>query len=261
MQTQTRRRGDLAVPAPTELGLLHASRVAAALFARAKAECCSAGPSLTRPMSDVLLLEDGRVLLLQGLIFHDHPALDKDQHAMAVKLIAYSAGAWAVIDIGDAYGADRCGACGMTHTLIAEPCPWCHAPPVLPRDNPFRRGFVVTVLHLRESTTNHAWIAEQLPNGDGRSVSWVDIQVGKPYVADPMPRFEAPWHIDDWMVPHTILNLPVIGRFLGYRVNSNVTAAARRIEADAPPNFEFLRIDPERMSAAVRRVQLESLVG
>jgi len=213
-------------------------------------------------MSSVLLTEDEGVFWLQGLLFHDYPVPDKDQHAMTVKLIAYFAAAWAVIDVASAYVADRCAACGATHRSYTQPCPQCRARPVLFRDNPFRKPAVGTMLHLRDSTSHYGWLAEAQFHGDGQTVAWLDIQTGEPYVPGPIiGRFETPWNIDDWMTPHTILNLPAIAQFLGYRVDAKVTTAARKIEADAPPDFEFLRIDPERMKTVIHRVALEELIA
>lgn len=261
MQTDNRQQGDQVVREPNDLALQHASRVAAALFRRAKAECLSPPPSLTSPMSSVLLTEDEGVFWLQGLLFHDHPLLDKEQHAMTVKFFAYLAAAWAVIDVASAYVADRCAACGATHRSYTQPCPHCRARPVLYRDNPFRRPAVCTALHLRDSTFHYGWFAEAQFYGDGQTVSWLDGQAGEPRMLGPIiGRFEAPWAIDGWIRPHMILNLPALAQFLGYRVDSRVTAAARKVEADAPPDFEFLRIDPRRMKSVIRRVALENLI-
>ena len=251
---------DLVVPATHGLRLGHASRVATALFARAKVECCSEGPSLTRPMSSVFLTDAGQAFQLQGLPFHDHPAPEKDQHTLAVKLVAHCTDAWAVVDIGAGWGADRCAVCAEKLEPYPEPCPGCGAAPSPPNENPFRHGMLLAVLHLRESPFNFAWLAEERGDQDGHAIAWTDVKAGEPYPASPIGRFEVPWAIDSWMDVHVLVNLPVMGQFLGHPPLAELVEKAREVEAGAPAGFEFLRLEPARMTRVIRRVALDALV-
>lgn len=260
MQHHTKQGRDVMVLSPSDPQLEHAFRVAAALFARAKVEQRAPGPSLTRPVSSVFLTDDGQMFLLQGLPFCEHPAAEKDQHAVATKLIALCADAWAVADIVSGWTADRCATCGVMLASSLESCPQCGTPLAPPDANPFRRGVVLTVLHLRESSLNYAWLAEERDGDDGH-VAWTDVEIGEPYPANALGRFEVPWAMNPWMVVHVVLNLPVLEQLLGHVPQAELVAEARRVEAGAPPGFRFLRFDPGRMANVIRRVAVEDLIG
>lgn len=261
MHNRIKQGRDVMVLSPNDPQLEHASRVAAALFTRAKAEHRAPGSSLTSPMSSVFLTDDGQVFLLQGLPFHEHPAAEKDQHAVAAKLITLCADAWAVADIASGWTADRCATCGALLASFLESCPHCGTTLAPPNVNPFRRSVIVTVLHLRGSSFNYAWLAEEGDGGDGHVVAWTDVKINEPYPANPIGRFEVPWAINPRMVVHVVLNLPVLEQFLGHAPQAELVAESRRVEAGAPPGFRFLRLDPDRMAKVIRRVALGALVG
>jgi hypothetical protein len=241
------------VTGPNVPRLEQAFRLATSLFARAKTDSHSNGPALTRPMSSVLMTEDSQVIWLQGLLFHDHPAPQKNQHALAVKLVALCTDAWAVLDVGEAWTADRCAKCGAMHPHV-KLCSRCGAPPTPPRDNPFHREVIFTVLHLRESPLKYVWSAEARPTGNDYVVNWADVSAGEPCPANPVGRFEVPWTVDKWMIPHIVLNVPSLERLLGHTASPKLAAEARRIELEAPAGFAFMRIDPTRLRTALRCV-------
>jgi hypothetical protein len=198
--------------------------------------------------------------VLQGLPFHDSHVFENDQHALAVRMVAHCTDAWAVIDVAEAWNADRCAACGAACKPYPATYLQCGAQAVLARDNPFRRGVVLSWLHLRDSAFNHAWAAEERTDENGRFVAWKDVETGKPYTANPGGRFERPWDVARWMPVHIMVNLPVMARALGHEEDSRMIAGARKVEANAPPGFRFLRLNPERLKTSLRRVDPETLI-
>lgn len=244
---------------PTAEAVQQAIQRTETLFAHEKALRLASDPNVLRPMKSLFLTPTGETFALAGLLFNSDRVDEKDQHALAVRLVAYGTDAWAVVDIAEGWSAQRCACCGAVRAGDQSCCPRCDAPATPPSENPYRRAALVTVLHVRPTLLNYGWVAEAQRGAQGRLVGWRDELRAQAYPANPIGRFEMPWVLDSWMVPHFVVNRPQLAQYLERTPEPHVVKLARYAEAHTPAGYPLLRIIPAQLATALRQFDLDAL--
>lgn len=244
---------------PTAEPVQQAIQRAETLFAHEKAARLASDPGAPRPMKSLFLTPTGDTFALAGLLFNSDRVDEKDQHALAVRLVAYGTDSWAVVDIAEGWSAQRCASCGAVRAGDQSCCPRCDASATPPSENLYRREMLLTVLHVRTSTLNYAWAAEAQTGAQCRLVAWRDECCAQAYPANPIGRFEMPCVLDSWMVPHFVVNRPQLAQYLERTPDPHAIELARYAEAHAPAGYPLLRIVPAQLATALRQVDLDAI--
>jgi hypothetical protein len=254
-----RHRKDMcaAVPAVNERELGWAFQSTNDFFEHAKAVRLDRVPRAEDAMTGLFLGNTELAYVLTGPIFCDHEMPTRDQQDLAVRLVARTTDATAVVTFGGLWVAHRCTACGCGRGRHESSCELCGAPAVPVSHNRYRHWLQYCHLQVRGAEENKwSWTSRALHDRHYGVLAWDDDCWGKSW--DPMPenRWSSPWYVKPWMRPHVTVNYPVVRKLLGRPAELGSVATARRVETRVSTRLSLLRIDPVRLKRALKAVDV-----
>lgn len=193
----------------------------------------------------LIITSGGKIFGLRGAL----PVNDAAEHSVFIRCLVPVFNATAMIDIAEAWVAEKCNKCAEGFALDDPPpeCPQCGTKIVRPSENPYRQEVLMGVFNAPKGN-GRLWISVIRRGADDHITGFEDRQCGEP------SKFLGPcgdiFSIEEWMRPHIAINVPIIASALDMPVPALAAEAAKKLEEQAKqqtPPFEFIRFDPARI--------------